>query len=233
MRAPEPECRRLLLAVVVSVLLHAGWLMTVVTAARLRFDVATKPIEAVITVVSQATAAVPVAAVSQHLEAAAPSQSPSPGPARTRETRRQSTATPALSTKSAAAHLPAPQSAVAPAPTTAALATPSTLLSEGVSADELRQYRVALAIAARRFKRYPPLARERGWQGSVEVALSSSNSAPRPQLTLSRSSGHVALDEQALAMIEQAAANTLLPEDLRGRNFRLLLPIEFSLDDDR
>lgn len=229
MRAPEPECRRLLLAVVVSVLLHAGWLMTVVTAARLRFDVATKPIEAVITVVSQATAAVPVAAVSQHFEAAAPS----PGPARTRETRRQATATPALSTKSAAAHLPAPQSAVALAPTTAALATPSTLLSEGVSADELRQYRVALAIAARRFKRYPPLARERGWQGSVEVALSSSNSAPRPQLTLSRSSGHVALDEQALAMIEQAAANTLLPEGLRGRNFRVLLPIEFSLDDDR
>ena len=34
-------------------------------------------------------------------------------------------------------------------------------------------------------------------------------------------------------MIEQAAAATTLPEALRGREFRVLLPIEFSLDPGR
>ncbi|HET7776889.1 MAG TPA: hypothetical protein VFK74_11010, partial [Azospira sp.] len=40
---------------------------------------------------------------------------------------------------------------------------------EGSSGDALRQYRLALALEARRFKRYPRLARERGWEGTVEV----------------------------------------------------------------
>ncbi len=92
---------------------------------------------------------------------------------------------------------------------------------------------MALAIAARRFKRYPPLAREGGWQGRVEVAVSVSAWQRVPQLALIRSSGHAVLDEQALAMIEQAAASTLLPESLKGRDFRVLLPVEFSLDEAR
>jgi len=42
-----------------------------------------------------------------------------------------------------------------------------------------------------------------------------------------RSSGRAVLDTQAMLMIEQAAAATTLPEALRGRAFRVLLPIEF------
>jgi TonB family protein len=93
----------------------------------------------------------------------------------------------------------------------------SNVPSEGASADDLRQYRVALAIAARRFKRYPLLARERGWAGRVEVAVNLSAWQPNPRLSLVQSSGHAALDEQALSMIEQASATTTLPESLRGR----------------
>ncbi|WP_287461775.1 energy transducer TonB [Accumulibacter sp.] len=102
-----------------------------------------------------------------------------------------------------------------------------------ISADDLRQYRVDLAIASRRFKRYPALARERGWEGRVEVAVSVSAWQPRPQLSLVRSSGHAALDQQAVAMLEQASADTALPAGLRGRDFRILLPVEFTLDDTR
>ena len=36
----------------------------------------------------------------------------------------------------------------------------ASLTNSGVSADDLRQYRLSLAIAARRFKRYPAVARE-------------------------------------------------------------------------
>jgi len=103
----------------------------------------------------------------------------------------------------------------------------------GISADDLRQYRIELAIASRRYKRYPALARERGWQGRVEVAVSVTAWQPRPQFSLARSSGHATLDRQAVAMLEQASSDTTLPAGLRGRDFRILLPVEFTLDDAR
>ncbi len=103
--------------------------------------------------------------------------------------------------------------------------------SPSVSADEIRQYRVSLAIAARRFKVYPDLARERGWEGTVEVAISLGALLPAPQVSLLGSSGRAVLDEQALAMVSQAARLTLIPESLKGRDFRVLLPVQFSLQD--
>jgi len=115
----------------------------------------------------------------------------------------------------------------------AAIAGPTGGSAGGVSPDDLRQYRVSLAVAARRFKRYPVLARERGWEGRVEVTVSMSAWQPRPLVSLARSSGRATLDEQAITMLERASANTALPEGLKGREFSLLLPIEFTLDEDR
>ena len=65
------------------------------------------------------------------------------------------------------------------------------------------------------------------------MALNVSAWQHRPQLSLLRSSGHALLDEQAVSMIEQAAAATALPDSLQGRDFRVLLPIDFSLEDAR
>lgn len=101
----------------------------------------------------------------------------------------------------------------------------------GISADDLRQYRLSLAIAARRFKRYPALARERGWQGTADVALNFSALLPAPQISLTHSSGSPQLDEQALDMVSQAARTTFLPESLKGRDLHILLPVRFSLEE--
>ena len=57
--------------------------------------------------------------------------------------------------------------------------------------------------------------------------------SPVPELSLVRSSGHEVLDEQALTMLTQAARVTALPEGLRARDFRLLLPVQFSLENDQ
>jgi periplasmic protein TonB len=103
----------------------------------------------------------------------------------------------------------------------------------GVSGDDLRQYRLSLASAARRFKRYPALASQRGWEGTVEVALNVSASAPMPEVVLLRSSGRAVLDEQALSMLSQAARVTTLPEGLKARDFRIVLPVLFSLENDQ
>ena len=109
----------------------------------------------------------------------------------------------------------------------------ATEVNAGVSADDLRQYRVSLASAARRFRRYPALARERGLEGTVEVAVRFTSALPAPDVVVVRSSGHDLLDEQAQRMMAQAARTTTLPEGLRGRDLEIPLPIKFSLDEAR
>ncbi len=102
-----------------------------------------------------------------------------------------------------------------------------------ISADGLRQYKLALAIQARAFKRYPALARERGWEGTVEILVVTGPALSAPAATISRRSNHAPLDEQALSMVENALRITDLPASLYGKEVRLLLPVQFSLDGDR
>lgn len=97
----------------------------------------------------------------------------------------------------------------------------------------MRQYRLSLAVAARRFKRYPALARERGWEGAVEIVLRGDALMPVPEVVLANSSGRGILDEQALEMVRRAAQVTMVPDGLRGREFRVSLPVRFSLDGDQ
>jgi protein TonB len=103
--------------------------------------------------------------------------------------------------------------------------------SEGVSVDGLRQYRIELAGAARRFRNYPVLARSRGWEGVAEISVSVHAGVPSPSVQLVKSSGHGVLDEQALAMLSRAVAATPLPESLQGRSFVVPMPIRFSLEE--
>ncbi len=234
----ETADRPLLLALTVSVLVHAALLTPLLRVPPLRLVTARAPIEAVIKVPEpavQSASAVPVPAaaaapvptrVAQKVrgaQLAVPQRLPD----------RPRLAARAASAEPRAAARPASEPAGSATATPAIAAAPMAAGPAGVSADELRQYRVALAISARRFKRYPPLARERGWEGRVEVALNVSAWQHRPQLSLLRSSGHALLDEQAVSMIEQAAAATALPDSLQGRDFRVLLPIDFSLEDAR
>jgi protein TonB len=101
------------------------------------------------------------------------------------------------------------------------------------SADDMRQYRLNLATAMRRFKRYPAMARDRGWEGTVGVALNVSSRSTVQDVALAQSSGRSVLDEQAVEMVAQAARVTRLPEGLKGRSFKVLLPVKFSLEGDQ
>jgi TonB family protein len=97
-----------------------------------------------------------------------------------------------------------------------------------VSIELLGQYRLNVARSARPFKRYPSLAREKGWAGTVIVALAMPTDSGGPLVTLERSSGYDALDRQALEMVEQAARVADLPAALRGSNLKLFLPVEYQ-----
>ena len=104
---------------------------------------------------------------------------------------------------------------------------------EVINADDRRNYRMSLARAAERInaKRYPKLAKERGWEGTVEMAIRGSSLLPRPEVELVRSSGRSVLDEHALEVMNQAARVTTLPESMKGRNFNEPMKWEFELKD--
>ena len=112
-----------------------------------------------------------------------------------------------------------------------AVTSAGALAGESVSDDGLRQYRIELATAARRFRSYPAIARSRGWEGVAEVTVVVSAGLPAPSLRLAKSSGHAVLDEQAIEMLTRAAASTTLPESLRGKSFVVPMPIRFSLQE--
>ncbi len=101
----------------------------------------------------------------------------------------------------------------------------------GPDADGLRAYRIVLAREARAHRHYPPLARERGWTGTAEVSVDVSREGQARQILLARSSGHAALDREAVNMMSRAAASAVLPDSLRGREFAVRLPVVFDLSE--
>ena len=225
-----PSSRRTLVqALIVSVLIHAVLVLRVVDRVSLQMDApSTVTIKAVMSVAKRGDTAKPVSADdnkpavenSQRVSTVAKTQSP------------QLITTPAL-VSDKVVHLPAhvvEQEGVSAQPVSF-IAAATMHVRDGVSADDVRQYRMSLGMAAKRFKRYPALARERGWEGTVGVELSGNEVSPVPEVVLVRSSGHSVLDDQALELTAQALRATTLPEGLRGKNFRISFPVKYSLDD--
>jgi TonB family protein len=105
------------------------------------------------------------------------------------------------------------------------------LVQEAISPDVLRQYRMALAIQMHKYKNYPMQARAQGREGRVEVALQIMSNGLL-SVALFKSSGDVVLDAQAVEMVEQGAGHLLLPDGLRGKSLRLILPLQFNLTED-
>lgn len=100
--------------------------------------------------------------------------------------------------------------------------------SATLDADGLRQYRVSLAVAARRLRNYPAQALANGWQGSVEIRLTiAANGIAQPPQLL-RGSGYALLDEAALEMLGAAAQSITVPLSLLSREFTMDMPIDFA-----
>ncbi|MDO8958335.1 MAG: TonB family protein [Rhodocyclaceae bacterium] len=113
-------------------------------------------------------------------------------------------------------------------PATAALA--QEINERGAHAAGLRQFRLALAVEARRFRRYPDAAERAGLAGTAEVRVTVETGVPARRVDLNRSSGHAVLDAAALEMLRQAVTRAALPESLQGRNFVVLLPVVFETE---
>ncbi len=103
-------------------------------------------------------------------------------------------------------------------------------LGGGIDKATLDRYRLALITATRRYKRYPALAMEKGWQGRVEVHMAIGADGMLAGTSIKSSSGHEILDNQAVDMLKKGKTTVPIPARLRGRKFNIDVPVIFSLD---
>jgi protein TonB len=89
---------------------------------------------------------------------------------------------------------------------------------------------MALIVATRRYKRYPAIAMEKGWQGKVEVHLVIGANGMIASASIKSSSGHEVLDNQALDMLKKGKTTVPIPTSLRGREFDIDIPVIFNLE---
>lgn len=128
----------------------------------------------------------------------------------------------------------APAPSPAPAPAQAGPSQPPQPQAAQAAADAattIAQYRMQVLSAARRLKsRYPDLARENNWSGSVVVALAVGSDGGT-EVRLKSGTGHSPLDQQAAELFRQAARAVPLPSALQGRAFSVELKAVYGLVD--
>lgn len=91
-------------------------------------------------------------------------------------------------------------------------------------------YRLALINAAKRYKRYPVQAMERGWEGRVEIRVVVDASGAIKSALVKTSSRYQVLDDQALEMVRRAFnALVQVQPAPRGREFTVDVPVIFEL----
>lgn len=140
-----------------------------------------------------------------------------------------------------------PQPAIAPseptapaaeAPTSTAAATPSASSNSASSpststwndSDVWDEYGNDLQKLCERYKRYPEIARRRGWQGAGTVVVRFSAEGKTISVSTEKSTGQKVLDEQAIEMVKKSLADLPLPHKFKGREFKLTIPVDFKLE---
>ena len=218
--------RLLVVAVLVSIVLHAVLIFALPVLSEARKTLVTPP------PLNARLAKPPVPA--------APPRSEEPLPAATPRSRRApvtgAAPVPSLPVpgiepvKPAAEPAPAPQSAPA-APATLAKVEPQPAAPAPSTPDagSLAEYRLEIMALAGRYKKYPRLAIDNGWEGRVEVRLVIGANGAVALLGVKTSAGYAPLDQEALAMIRKATSAAIVPPALRGREFSLEVPVIFSL----
>jgi protein TonB len=176
---------------------------------------------------------------------------PEPQPAKPRPQAEEPRKSPA---KPAAKPAPAPKPEPAQAPVRQAAQTPApptpvasvTASETGIQAkvepqpaapapspDEaglIAKFRLDIIAQAKRFKRYPRLAMENNWEGRADVRIVFGADGRRVSIGIARSSGHEALDKQALDTLTKAFVP--VPAALRGKEFAVEIPVIYSLKDE-
>lgn len=193
--------------------------------------------------------AAPAKALTAHLEASKPAPpSPTEGPPQEPAPAKLQKPSPKPAVDAPAAlralepgpQAPAPEAApvAAPPPAAAGTATAIEAKPESTAAapaartpdpGSVTQYRLALIEIARRHKRYPRVAIDNNWEGRTDLRMVIDASGALASLSVRKSAGHAALDEEAMQMFRAAKSQAPVPPALRGKEFALEVSADFYL----
>lgn len=114
---------------------------------------------------------------------------------------------------------------------TASPSTPAPAAAESAASysGAVPMWRGELAERLQRSKRYPESARAHDEQGTATARFTMDRSGHVLSISLVRSSGSQALDEEALALIRRADPLPPMPSDMAGETITLTVPVTFSL----
>jgi periplasmic protein TonB len=110
-----------------------------------------------------------------------------------------------------------------PAPATTAPSRPHS------SAAQVSNWHRQIAIALQRHKSYPAAAQARYETGAATVAFTIDRQGRVVSAHIVRRSGHAALDAETLATVHRAAPFPHPPENLPGRTFDFVVPVQFNI----
>lgn len=227
---PNPSRRLLIRAILASVLGHVFMLVSVVSLWPGYPAVQGVPVRAVVR--GPVASLAPVAESSPAPAGSAVMSGNGDRPAVTRQSSsrhlRPSAPTPVAAPPLANVAHVSSRAPVSPVPTVATVPTTRGEATEGLDAESVRQYRFSLALAARRFKPGTDANGGRIGRGTVEVAVLGHRGAALPQVVLHHSSGIALLDDEAVDMMKRAAGVAALPDGMRGRDFRIVMPLLFG-----
>lgn len=92
-------------------------------------------------------------------------------------------------------------------------------------------YGQSISKEIKRYQKYPQIAQRHGWEGTTEVLLQIAADGKVTSITLGKSSGRSVLDKEALNMVRRASPLPQAPQNLRGRELTVTVPIVFKLQE--
>jgi periplasmic protein TonB len=104
-----------------------------------------------------------------------------------------------------------------------------TQTSSAGAAAAAASYRSALASHLQRFKQYPSSARANNEQGTAALSFTVTRSGRVTSSRLARSSGHAALDQETLALIQRAQPLPSFPAEMREASITFTVPFSYTM----
>jgi protein TonB len=132
---------------------------------------------------------------------------------------------PVIEAKKQVEALPAPRTSAAPKAERQASLSSSSATAGVSSSAALASYNQMVAAHLQRFKRYPP----GGEQGTSRLSFTLGRGGQVLGSRLAGSSGHLALDNETLAMVRRAQPFPPMPPELKQASMSFSVPVRFSI----
>jgi periplasmic protein TonB len=107
--------------------------------------------------------------------------------------------------------------------------TPMPPAQPSVSAQAIPRFTDQIAAQLERYKRYPALAQRRGEQGVALLRFTLTRTGGVSNARIERASGHAALDEEVLALVQRAQPLPAIPLDIAANTLDIEVPVKFAL----